>query len=64
VIIMALDAAGVRGESARQNADAGLRELIAQAEKHATAADITEAEADTAVEEAMEYVRRRVLDDS
>lgn len=61
VFIMVLDPAGAPSDATRREAAVGLRDIIAMAERHADAQGITEDEADAAVTEAMEHVRRRAV---
>lgn len=59
VFIMVFDPTKVPSDEQRAGAAAGLREIIGEAERHAAAAGVSDAEIDAAVEEAMSDVRRR-----
>ena len=61
VFIMVLDPAAAPNEAARRSAAVGLRDIIAQAGRHADANGMSEDEVDAAVTEAMEHVRRRAV---
>lgn len=61
VFIMVLGPAGAPSEATRRSAAVGLRDIIAMAERHMIAEGVSEEEADAAVTEAMEHVRRRAV---
>lgn len=61
VFIMVLDPADTPSEAKQCSAATGLRDIIAKAERHAGANGVSEGEADAAVIEAMEHVRRRAV---
>jgi len=60
VLIMVVNPIAVPSDATRRQAAAGIRQIIAEARARADAQGITEEEADSAVEEAMAHVRRRI----
>jgi len=59
VVIIAYTPNAVPDEAVRRTARAGLEETFAAVQKHAAEQGVTSAEADAAVEEAMQHIRRR-----
>jgi hypothetical protein len=59
VFIMVLDPASPPSDESRRSVAQGLRAIIDRAQRHADSSGFSDQEADAAVEEAMEHIRRR-----